>query len=69
MGMELAGANGINLAHLCTVTGGKLGVDESLLEAMAAAGFKRLQYPVESGSQRILDKYCSGKLNLDIGSF
>jgi radical SAM superfamily enzyme YgiQ (UPF0313 family) len=65
MGMELAGANGINLAHLCTGTGGKLGVDESLLEAMAAAGFKRLQYPVESGSQRVLDKYCSGKLNLE----
>ena len=65
MGMELAGTNGINLAHLCTKADGKLGVDESLMEAMAAAGFKRLQYPIESGSQRILNKYCSGKLNLE----
>jgi radical SAM superfamily enzyme YgiQ (UPF0313 family) len=65
MGMELAGTNGINLAHLCTRADGKLGVDESLMEAMAAAGFKRLQYPIESGSQRILNKYCSGKLNLE----
>ena len=48
MGMELAGVNGINLAHLCTRVDGKLGIDESLMEAMAAAGFKRLQYPVES---------------------
>ena len=46
MGMELAGVNGINLAHLCTRVDGKLGIDESLMEAMAAAGFKRLQYPV-----------------------
>jgi radical SAM superfamily enzyme YgiQ (UPF0313 family) len=65
MGMELAGVNGINLAHLCTRVDGKLGIDESLMEAMAAAGFKRLQYPVESGSQRILNKYSTGKLNLE----
>jgi anaerobic magnesium-protoporphyrin IX monomethyl ester cyclase len=64
MGLSLADVNGINLVHLCSNIDGKLGVDESLMETMAAAGFKKLQYPVESGSQRILDKYATGKLNL-----
>ena len=65
LGLELADVNGINLAHLCTKVDGKLGVDEELMESMAAAGFKKLQYPVESGSQRIIDKYASNKLDLE----
>ena len=64
MKLQLADVNGINLAHLCTKVDGKLGVDEPLMESMAAAGFKKLQYPVESASQRILNKYATGKLNL-----
>ena len=43
---------------------GKLVVNEELIEVMAAAGFKKLIFPVESGSQEIIDKYASGKLNL-----
>ena len=65
MNLELADVNGINLTHLCTKVDGKLGVDEELLETMSAAGFKKLSFPVESGSQRIIDKYASGKLNLE----
>jgi len=65
MNLELADVNGINLTHLCTKVDGKLGVDEELLETMSAAGFKKLSFPVESGSQRIIDKYASGKLDLE----
>ena len=65
MNLELADVNGINLAHLCTKVNGKFCVDDELLEVMAAAGFKKLSFPVESGSQRILDKYATGKLDLE----
>ena len=64
MNLELADVNGINLAHLCTKVKGKFGIDEELLELMSAAGFKKLTFPVESGSQRIIDKYATGKLDL-----
>ena len=64
MNLNLADVNGINLSHLCTRINGKMGVDEKLLESMVAAGFKKLSFPVESGSQRILDKYASGKLDI-----
>ena len=65
MGMELAGVNGINLAHLCTKVNGKFGIDDELMETMAAAGFKKLSFPVESGSQRIIDKYATGKIDFE----
>ena len=32
---------------------------------MSHAGFKNLSFPVESGSQRIIDKYATGKLDLE----
>ena len=64
MNLKLADVNGINLSHLFTRVNGKMGVDDKLLESMAAAGFKKLSFPVESGSQRILDKYASGKLDV-----
>ena len=64
MNLELADVNGINLSHLCTKVNGSFEVDDELIELMAAAGFKKLVFPVESGSQRILNKYASGKLNL-----
>ena len=63
--LELSDVNGINLAHLTTTQRGQFAVDEELLETMSAAGFKKLIYPVESGSQRILNKYATGKLNLE----
>ena len=65
MNVDLADVNGINLAHLYTRVDGNLEIDHELLEIMAAAGFKKLSFPVESGSQRILDKYATGKLDLE----
>ena len=63
-GLQLADVNGINLVHMHEKRGGKLVVNEELIEVMAAAGFKKLIFPVESGSQSVIDKYASGKLNL-----
>jgi anaerobic magnesium-protoporphyrin IX monomethyl ester cyclase len=63
--VRVSGVNGINIAHLCTSEGGKHQVDYKLLALMAEAGFTKFMLPVESGSQRIIDKYATGKLNLD----
>ena len=63
--LRLGDVNGINLAHMFAMRHGKLVVDEELLETMVSAGFEDLQFPVESGSQRIIDTYATGKLNLE----
>lgn len=63
-GFRLGDVNGINLSHLHKNTGsGSLTIDDEMLETMAEAGFKRLSFPVESGSQRIIDKWASGKIS------
>ena len=46
MNLKLADVNGINLSHLCTRVNGKMGVDDKLMESMAAAGFKKLSFPI-----------------------
>ncbi len=63
--LKLSGVNGINIAHMCTGKDGKFVVDDELLELMAQAGFRKFMLPVESGSQRIIDKYATGKLHLE----
>lgn len=61
---NLGDVNGINLSHLHKNDGnGRIVIDDEMLEAMAEAGFKRLSFPVESGSQRIIDKWASGKIS------
>jgi len=71
-GFNLGDVNGINLSHLHKNDGGgRLVIDDEMLETMAEAGFKRLSFPVESGSQRIIDKWASGKIsheNYDIST-
>lgn len=62
-GFNLGDVNGINLSHLHKNEGGKIVIDEEMLETMAEAGFRRLSFPVESGSQRIIDKWASGKIS------
>lgn len=62
-GFNLGDVNGINLSHLHKNEGGKIVIDNEMLETMAEAGFKRLSFPVESGSQRIVDKWASGKIS------
>lgn len=60
----LADVNGVNIIHLFKRVGNRLVVDQELLEALSDAGFRKISLPFESGSQRLLDKYSSGKLNL-----
>lgn len=63
-GFNLGDVNGINLSHLHKNNGaGRIIIDEEMIETMAEAGFKRLSFPVESGSQRIIDKWASGKIS------
>ena len=63
-GFKLGDVNGINLSHTHKNDGtGRIVIDDEMLEAMAEAGFKRLSFPVESGSQRIIDKWASGKIS------
>lgn len=62
-GFELGDVNGVNLSHLFIKQDGRLVVDDEMLETMAEAGFCKLVFPVESGSQRIIDKWVSGKVS------
>lgn len=62
-GFKLADVNGVNLSHLHKNEGGRIVIDGEMLETMAEAGFKRLSFPVESGSQRIIDRWASGKIS------
>lgn len=62
-GFRLGDVNGVNLSHLHKNEGGRIVVDDEMIETMAAAGFDRLSFPVESGSQRIIDKWVSGKIS------
>ncbi|OGQ06041.1 MAG: hypothetical protein A2W61_08300 [Deltaproteobacteria bacterium RIFCSPLOWO2_01_44_7] len=64
MGFEIANVNGVNLVHfLHRSQQGKLCIDRDYLELLHSAGFDQIVFPVESASQRILDKYATGKLN------
>ena len=63
-GLKIADVNGVNLVHfLKTVSGGSHVIDVEYLELLADAGFDQIVFPVESASQRILNKYATGKLN------
>ncbi len=65
LGMKISDINGVNLAHFARpVPGGGLEPDVEYLHLMRQAGFEEIVYPVESGSQRVLDTYASGKLKL-----
>src|SRR3989344_1436264 len=65
-GFMLGDVNGVNLSHLHKNDGsGRIVVDDEMLETMAEAGFNRLSFPVESGSQRVIDKWASGKISHD----
>lgn len=62
-GFNLGDVNGVNLSHLHKNENGRITIDNEMLETMAEAGFKRLSFPVESGSQRIIDKWAGGKIS------
>lgn len=64
-GLTLADVNGVNLVHLFQKTGGgTLEPDRDYMELLYNAGLQQIVFPVESGSQRILNKYASLKLKL-----
>ena len=65
MGLELADVNGVNLVHFLKGSGkgGKQVIDREFLELLCEAGLRDIVFPVEAASQRVLDKYATGKLN------
>ncbi|MEK6543877.1 MAG: radical SAM protein, partial [Elusimicrobiota bacterium] len=64
--MSIANVNGVNLVHLFKrAASGKLEPDLDFINILRDAGFDQLVFPVESGNQRILDKYATGKLHLE----
>ena len=66
LGLKISGVNGVNLVHFGIPTAnGRLKPDVEYLEILSGAGFKEIVFPVESGSQRILNKYATGKLRHD----
>ncbi len=66
LGMKISNVNGVNLVHFGIPTSdGRLEPDVEYLEIMKEAGFDEIVFPVESGNQRILNTYASGKLRLD----
>ena len=66
MGLEIAAINGVNLVHFQQrKKNGALEIDIDFLELLKNAGFDEISFPVESGSQRILNKYAAMKLNLE----
>lgn len=66
LGLKISGVNGVNLVHFGIPTSnGRLRPDVEYLEIMEGAGFNEIVFPVESGNQRILDKYATAKLHLD----
>lgn len=64
LGLSIANVNGVNLVHFLVKTGRtSYRIDRDYLELLKEAGFDCIVFPVESASQRILDKYATGKLN------
>lgn len=63
MGFKIANVNGVNLVHFGIPKNGKLVPDEEYMALLRDAGFNQIVFPVESGSQRILKKYATGKLD------
>lgn len=61
--LKIAGVNGVNLVHFQQKVDGKLQFDRDYLELLSNSGFNQIVFPVESASQRILDKYATAKLD------
>ncbi len=64
MGLSIANVNGVNLVHFLVKSGrNSYRIDKDYLIMLKEAGFDCIVFPVESASQRVLDKYATGKLN------
>lgn len=60
-GFDILDVNGVNVIHLMK----RWKPDLEVIESLVSAGFTELVLPFESGSQRILRKYASNKLNIE----
>jgi len=63
MGLKIADVNGLNLIHFLKRESSELVIDEEYLKLLCDAGLDQIVFPVESASQRIIDKYATGKFN------
>ena len=65
MGFKIASVNGVNLIHFQRQNEkGETEIDVEFLKFLRQAGFDEITFPVESGCQRIIDKYATAKINL-----
>lgn len=67
-GLKFLGINGVNLIDFFDRSkeiNGKWVIETEFLEMLYKSGFYQMAFPVESGSQRIVNKYCSSKINHD----
>ena len=65
-GLIILDVNGVNINNYYkTKEDGKLEIDKEFIQILKDAGFEQIVFPPESGSQRILDKYSSSKINLE----
>lgn len=66
MDFEIEDVNGVNLVHFWKrKKTGEVEIDTEYIEFLKDVGVKQLVFPVESGSQRILDTYATKKLDLE----
>ncbi len=65
--LDLMDVNGINMVHLVKKSNipGWMVPDEEVIELLSNVGFKEITVPFESGSPRIIKKWCSNKLPLE----
>src|SRR3989338_2040283 len=65
-GFTIANVNGVNLIHLYnkndTRPDGTWEIDFDYLNILKEAGFDQIVFPAESGNERIINKYASGKV-------
>jgi radical SAM superfamily enzyme YgiQ (UPF0313 family) len=65
LGLELADVNGVNICHLLRNENRRLVPDVEFLENIAAAGFRWLHLPFESGTKRMIERYSTSKWNIE----
>ena len=66
MGLDILDVNGINVIHLVKLDRStkRFSPDYEVIETLAAAGFRDIALPFESGNARIIKKYASNKWSL-----
>jgi len=66
LGFDILNVNGINIIHLVKIDKStkRFLPDYEVIETLAAAGFRDITLPFESGNERIIKKYASNKWSL-----